>query len=232
LLKALIFPGRIGLWQRRLLDYSEGHDFDETVGVGKTLLLNDRLGGRHAVPRCRPRILRVLPGSRPDLPYRADRKHLGAMGGTDPRRQFPVAWEVAEPGETGIAIIGAEPAGLRKFRGSALVLAKERIGSGEISAKDWMSRNRIPRLFEPDDRFLGARLQQMRHSYLLEPNAELRITRAEPDGTLDERDRLFDRPGVELALAETEERIDPVAIQFEHPLVVCNRLGEAALRAQ
>src|SRR5437899_5718351 len=31
-----------------------------------------------AFPRCHPRTLEVLLGSRPDLPYRAVRKHLGA----------------------------------------------------------------------------------------------------------------------------------------------------------
>lgn len=34
-----------------------------------------------SVPRCHPRPRRALPGSRTDLPYRAVRKHLGAVGG-------------------------------------------------------------------------------------------------------------------------------------------------------
>src|SRR6266566_5047783 len=35
-------------------------------------------------PRCHPRTLEVLLGSRPDLPYRAVRKHLGAVASGPP----------------------------------------------------------------------------------------------------------------------------------------------------
>ena len=72
----------------------------------------------------------------------------------------------------------------------------------------------------------------MRNAYLIEPNAELRVARAQSDGAFYERDRFFDRTGVKLGLAETEIGVDPVAVQCEHRLVFGDRLGKAALRAQ
>ena len=66
----------------------------------------------------------------------------------------------------------------------------------------------VSRLFQPADRVLRVRLQQMRSPDLVVPDPELRITGAEPDGPLYERDRLLDRAGVELALAESGDRLD------------------------
>ena len=67
-----------------------------------------------------------------------------------------------------------------------------------------MCRSSVARLFEPDDRLVRVRLQQMHHPDLLIENADEGIAGAEPDGLLLERDRLLYRPGEELALAESE----------------------------
>src|SRR6516164_6288561 len=64
------------------------------------------------------------------------------------------------------------------------------------------------------------------------PNAELGIPRAEPDGPLDERDRLPDGSGEKLTLAESEVCEDPVSVQREHSLVLGNGLRVPALRPQ
>jgi hypothetical protein len=53
-----------------------------------------------------------------------------------------------------------------------------------------------------------------------------------PQGSLDERDRLIDRPGEELTLAEPDECGYPVGIEREHGLVCGNGLCESTLCAQ
>ena len=87
-----------------------------------------------------------------------------------------------------------------------------------------MCRSVIARPFEPVDRLVRVRLQQMHERDLPIPKAERGITRAEPNGLLYQRDRLLYRPAIELALAESEERIYPVPIQREHRLVFGNGL--------
>src|SRR5919108_1826140 len=67
---------------------------------------------------------------------------------------------------------------------------------------------------------------------LFVPHPELGITGAEPDGSLYERDRLLDRADVELALAESEEGVNIVAIVRERRLVFRNGLRVSALRTQ
>src|SRR5205823_10407089 len=95
-----------------------------------------------------------------------------------------------------------------------------------------MCRSMASRLFQPDDRLVRVRLQQMRIPDLFIPDPELGITGAEPNGSLYERDRLLDEAGVEFTLAESEEGVNIVAIVRERCLVFRNGLGVSALRTQ
>ena len=65
-----------------------------------------------------------------------------------------------------------------------------------------MPRIGVTRLFEPGDRLIGTRLQQMHASELEIPKADLRIAAAEPDDALHERDYLLYRTSEQLAKAE------------------------------
>jgi len=67
-----------------------------------------------------------------------------------------------------------------------------------MAFRDWRCA-----LFEPDDRLVDARLQQMHHPDGPVPNTDLRIPRATADGLLHQRDHLINRTGEELALAQT-----------------------------
>jgi len=64
------------------------------------------------------------------------------------------------------------------------------------------------------------------------PNADGWIPGAQPNRLLDERDRLLDRPGQELAVTECENRKHPVAIERDHRLVLGNRLLRTSARVQ
>jgi hypothetical protein len=64
------------------------------------------------------------------------------------------------------------------------------------------------------------------------PTAAPRFMRAQPHGSLDERDRFFDRPGVDLARAKIEECAHRIGVVGEHCLVFGNCLRISALRAQ
>ena len=85
---------------------------------------------------------------------------------------------------------------------------------------------------QPGNRLARARLQQMHERNLPVPKAERGITRAEPDCLLYQRNRVLYGPGIELALAESGERVYPVAIQRQQRLVFGNGLRVSALRAQ
>src|SRR5262249_44605120 len=130
------------------------------------------------------------------------------------------------------AIVGAQSAGLGEFGGGAFCVASETISGGEIAANHRMRRRVVARLFEPHDRLLRVRLIQTHKTDHLVPDTELRIAGTEPDGALDERDRLVYRAGLELALPEREERVYPIAIQREHRLVFRYSVRIAALRPQ
>jgi hypothetical protein len=65
-----------------------------------------------------------------------------------------------------------------------------------------MCRSNVACLFEPDDRLVYVRLQKIHNPNQLVPPADVRIAGADANRLLDERDYLFYRPGVELALAE------------------------------
>src|SRR5215472_12154343 len=95
--------------------------------------------------------------------------------------------------EARITIVGTQPSRFSEFSGGAFGLADQGVGGGEDGATDRMCRHGVARLFEPDDRLVCARLQQMHSPNRLVPNAELRIAGAEPDSPLYERDRLFYR---------------------------------------
>jgi hypothetical protein len=64
------------------------------------------------------------------------------------------------------------------------------------------------------------------------PNADLALTRAEPNDALGERDGLFERSSKELALPESKICEGPVAIERERRLEFRNGLGVPALGAQ
>src|SRR6516162_11461217 len=95
-----------------------------------------------------------------------------------------------------------------------------------------MLRHSATRLFEPCDRFACARAQQMHPADLDIKMADEGITRAEPDGLLDKRDRLLWGPGERLALAERNQSEHRVAIGGEHRLVLGNGFGIPTLRAK
>src|ERR1700730_15721765 len=99
-------------------------------------------------------------------------------------------------------MIIAERLGFREFGGGGFGFAFEGIDGGEVGVNDRQSPIRAARLFEPDYRLLGARLQQMHHPDPPIPKADGRIAGTKPDALLLERDRLLYRPCIELAPAE------------------------------
>src|SRR6516225_6830121 len=90
-----------------------------------------------------------------------------------------------EPGDAQKTIIGTQPASFSEFGGGAFRLAVEGIRGGEIGTNQRMCRNIVARLFQPKERFVGARLQQMRLTDLLIPEAKAGITGTELDCSLD-----------------------------------------------
>src|SRR5213075_1782864 len=99
--------------------------------------------------------------------------------------------------------VSDQPAGFGELGRGAFALALDAIGGGEKEMGRRVCRIGAARLFKPSDRFVGARLQQMRMPDHTPPRAEVGIARTEADGLLDERDHLLDRPGIKLALPET-----------------------------
>ena len=93
-------------------------------------------------------------------------------------------------------------------------------------------RSGVARLFAPDDRLVGARLQQMHAPDPAIEKADLGIARTEPDGLLLGRDQLLDRPGHELAPAEMGVCVGPVAVERDDGLVFGNGLVVSVLRTQ
>src|SRR5260370_39634403 len=65
---------------------------------------------------------------------------------------------------------------------------------------------------------------------LFVPDPELGVTGAEPNGPLYERDRLLDGACVELALAESEEGVNIIAVVRERRFVFRNSSRVSALR--
>ena len=144
----------------------------------------------------------------------------------------PEVTDGLQTGEAGEAIVGTQPAGFGEFRGCAFGLAGEGVGGSDLGADAWVSRQGAARFFEPNDRLVRARLQQMHQPDLLIPISQGSIAGAEPDGLLDERDRVVYRPGEELALGQGVDCEHVVAIEREHRLVLGNSLRESTLGAQ
>ena len=86
--------------------------------------------------------------------------------------------------------VTAQPAGFGELGGGAFGFADEAISRGNGPAGSRVCRTGGARLFEPGDRFVGARLQQMRCPNQKAPNAEASIARTEANGLLDDRDDL------------------------------------------
>src|SRR6516162_6856736 len=135
-------------------------------------------------------------------------------------------------GEARKTVVSSQPVGCGEFGGCAFMLAMQGIGGSEGNARPRVCRSMVTCLFEPHDRFVYARFQQMYLADRLPPNAKLRITWAEPDGPFHEWDRLFDMSRVELALAECEKCVYRVAIGGEHCLVFGNGFLESPLCAK
>jgi hypothetical protein len=64
------------------------------------------------------------------------------------------------------------------------------------------------------------------------PSADVGIARAEADGSLQERDYLLERSGLELAPTDSRQCVHMVAVQRDHHLVFGNGLLRAALRSK
>jgi hypothetical protein len=75
------------------------------------------------------------------------------------------------------------------------------------------------RLFEPEDRLVNARFEQMGFANPEIISVDLWIARTKADGSLLGWDELLYRPGHEFAPAESCYRVNPIAVYREHPLV-------------
>ena len=75
----------------------------------------------------------------------------------------------------------------------------------------------IARLFEPRDRLVGARLQQMDDANPEIPDTEQIIARAETDGLLVQRDCILDQARLKLAPAQRGYGEQPIAVGRPRP---------------
>ena len=71
--------------------------------------------------------------------------------------------------------------GFGEFGGGAFDIAFEGVGGGEATVMGRYGGNGRARSFEPEDRVVGARLQQMRSANLAVPPADARIAGAKAD---------------------------------------------------
>src|SRR6266851_1265291 len=102
-------------------------------------------------------------------------------------------------GEARKTIVAAQPAGFGEFGGGTLALAFAGISRRGIEVMKRGRRVRAASVGEPNDRLVGARLQQMHDPNPPIKSADVGIAGAEADGLLHERDSLLYRPGEELA---------------------------------
>jgi len=72
-------------------------------------------------------------------------------------------------GDARMATVAAQPLGFGEFVTGAFGLAVQGVGGGEHCTDARMSRSVIARFFEPDDRFVGSRLQEMHQPNLAIP---------------------------------------------------------------
>ena len=96
----------------------------------------------------------------------------------------------------------AQLASFGEFGSGTLIVAIERICGGEGASHTVPRRKGTFSFFEPKDRVVDIRLEQMGFANPKIPIAEQRIARAEPNGLLQERNSLLNRPDVDLASAD------------------------------
>src|SRR6516165_9087006 len=111
----------------------------------------------------------------------------------------PQSGGVFETGNARIAIVTAQAARLDEFGGGTLAIACQCIGGCKPGARPRQPRIGVARPFEPGDRVVDARFQQMDHADPPTPIRQARITWAETDRLLLSRDRLLDRTSEKLA---------------------------------
>ena len=78
----------------------------------------------------------------------------------------------------------SQPSGFGEFARGAVQVAAEGIGGGEFDAYERFGRTGAAASFEPDDRLIGARLEQMHHPNRAVPSTDLGVAGAEADGLL------------------------------------------------
>ena len=83
-------------------------------------------------------------------------------------------------------ISATEPTGFGELRCGAFCFSSEGISGSEAAA----TRRGVARFFEPDDRLVGVRLQEMHGSNQVIERPNDRITRAEANGLLHQQDHL------------------------------------------
>jgi hypothetical protein len=98
-----------------------------------------------------------------------------------------------------------------RFGDGASGLAIQGIGGGEVGVNEGQCWIRSARLFEPEDRPVGARLQQMNATDPVLPEADELVAAAEADELLDERNYLIDRSGEQFAPADV--RVCPIKLR-------------------
>jgi hypothetical protein len=77
---------------------------------------------------------------------------------------YPVRYGSFKKGYCRITTITAQPPRLSKFGGGVVGLAIKGVGRGELAVKNRYTRRGAARFFEPDDRLVDVRLQQMHGS--------------------------------------------------------------------
>ena len=87
------------------------------------------------------------------------------------------------------------------------------------------------RLLEPDDRFVGMRLQQVNDAEPAIPGGDGGFVRAEANGLLEIGDDAVDRAGQEFAPADMGISGRPAAVERDRRLIFGYRLGAARFGA-
>src|ERR1700732_5113535 len=107
----------------------------------------------------------------------------GEIGGLDQSLDLrhPEISDGPQAGEAGIETFAPKSPGLSELGGGALGLAVEAIGGGEHSVNSRNSRTGAARLYEPDDRLVGAGLQEVHPAYSPIEIGYKGIARAEAD---------------------------------------------------
>src|SRR6266446_7588074 len=124
-------------------------------------------------------------------------------------------------GDARITVVAAQPPGFGEFGG-----AVAGIGRSEKGASMRMLREAATCLFEPDDRVVQPRLQQIYFagSDISHPNEG--IARAQANELLLECDRVLQRPCKVLALAEAGYCVRLIAVELDDRFVLGNRFDK------